>query len=90
MRKFLELFSVNDPGWGNNPNNGSKDAKDGQGSDQAPKVDPGEANVPADKPVGQQTKPDGPPDLDELWRDFNDRVAGIFRSEEHTSELQSH
>jgi membrane protease subunit HflK len=82
MRKFLELFSVNDPGWGNSqPGNGSKDAKEGQGSDQAPKVDP--AKPGSDKPVeaqpqNQPARPDGPPDLDELWRDFNDRLSGIF------------
>mgnify|MGYP003336436928 CR=1 FL=1 len=78
MRKFLGLFSVSDPNWGNSSNGGSKDAKDGQGNDQAPKVDPEQTNAPADKPTGQQTKPDGPPDLDELWRDFNDRIAGLF------------
>ena len=78
MRKFLGLFSVNDPNWGNSSNGGSKDAKEGQGGDQAPKVDPGQNNAPADKPTGQQNKPDGPPDLDELWRDFNDRIAGLF------------
>ena len=82
MRKFLELLSVNDPGWGNSqPGNGSKDAKEGQGSDQAPKVDP--AKPGSDKPVeaqpqNQPARPDGPPDLDELWRDFNDRLSGIF------------
>ena len=82
-RKFLDLFSVNDPGWGNSHNSsGSKDAKDGQGVDQAPKADP-ETNKPVQtpptsQPGNQQTKPDGPPDLDELWRDFNDRIAGIF------------
>jgi membrane protease subunit HflK len=87
MRKFLEMFSVNDPGWGNSHSgNGSKDAKDGQGNDQAPKVVPG--NSGGDKPVevqpknpqpnNQPAKPDGPPDLDELWRDFNDRISGIF------------
>ena len=80
-RKFLDLFSVNDPGWGNSsPGNGGKDAKDGQGSEQAPKVEPGSV----DKPVETQPKnppparPDGPPDLDELWRDFNDRLSGFF------------
>ncbi len=79
MRKFLDLFSVNDPGWGNSHNSGgSKDARDGQGSDQAPKVDP-ETNRPVEtQPTNQPAKPDGPPDLDELWRDFNDRIAGIF------------
>jgi len=86
MRKFLNLFSVKDPGWGNSANGGSQDAKDGQGSEQAPKVDPDQNqpnNAPNNQPTGQPTgqptkKPDGPPDLDELWRDFNDRIAGIF------------
>ncbi|MGV0963155.1 MAG: FtsH protease activity modulator HflK [Polynucleobacter sp.] len=82
MRKFLELFSVNDPGWGNShPGSGSKDAKGGQGSEQSPQVEP--SNPDAEKPVEvqpnkQPAKPDGPPDLDELWRDFNDRLSGIF------------
>ncbi|QWD91472.1 FtsH protease activity modulator HflK [Polynucleobacter sp. MWH-Braz-FAM2G] len=83
MRKFLDLFSVNDPGWGNSHNSGgSKDAKDGQGNDQAPKKDPETNNPvetqPGNRPPIQPTKPDGPPDLDELWRDFNDRISGIF------------
>ncbi len=78
MRKFLGLFSVNDPGWGNSHNSGSKDAKDGQGNDQAPKVEP-DTNKPEEtQPTNSPAKPDGPPDLDELWRDFNDRIAGIF------------
>lgn len=83
-RKFLDLFSVNDPGWGNSHNSGgSKDAKDGQANEQAPKVDPGNGNQPVEtQPNNPSTpptaKPDGPPDLDELWRDFNDRLAGIF------------
>ena len=85
-RKFLGLFSVNDPGWGNSHNSsGSKDAKDGQGNEQAPKADPENKPVetqpssqPASRPTNQPVKPDGPPDLDELWRDFNDRIAGIF------------
>ncbi|MES2585742.1 MAG: FtsH protease activity modulator HflK [Pseudomonadota bacterium] len=87
MRKFLELFSVNDPGWGNShPGGGSKDAKGGQGSEQSPQAEP--SNSEAEKqvevqpnttrPNNQSTKPDGPPDLDELWRDFNDRLSGIF------------
>jgi len=59
MRKFLGLFSVNDPGWGNSHNSGSKDAKDGQGSDQTPKVDP-DTNKPTEAtPTNSPTKPDG-------------------------------
>jgi modulator of FtsH protease HflK len=78
MRKFTGLFSVNDPGWGNSHNSGAKDAKDGQGAEQTPKEDP-DPNKPVDAPPPKQpTQPSGPPDLDELWRDFNDRIAGIF------------
>ena len=81
MRKFLELFSVNDPGWGNShPGNGSKDAKDGQAGEQTPKVDPapGSEKPVENPPKNPAVKPDGPPDLDELWRDFNDRLGGLF------------
>jgi len=72
MRKLIGLFSVTDP------NNGSKDAKGEQGGDQAPKVDPGNQDKPGNNQPKQAPKPDGPPDLDELWRDFNDRIASIF------------
>ncbi len=41
-------MSLNDHGWGNDPNRGNK------GGNQ------------------------GPPDLEELWRDFNRRLAGMF------------
>lgn len=87
MRKFLELFSVNDPGWGNShPGSGSKDAKDGQAGSQTSPTDSNnpEAEKPVEvqpknpQPTNQPAKPDGPPDLDELWRDFNDRLSGIF------------
>lgn len=68
MRKLLQIFSVNDPGWGNNhqadPNRG-RDEKDAA----SPKQD--------DKPR-QPQKQDGPPDLDQLWRDFNNRLNGLF------------
>ena len=72
MRKFLGLFSVTDP------SNGSKDAKGEQGSEQAPKVDPGPQEASQSPQPKQPAKSDGPPDLDQLWRDFNDRIAGIF------------
>ncbi|MBU0751151.1 MAG: FtsH protease activity modulator HflK [Gammaproteobacteria bacterium] len=41
-------MSLNDPGWGNDPNRGNK------GGNQ------------------------GPPDLEELWRDFNRRLSGML------------
>ncbi len=32
-----------------------------------------------DRPPTQRPSSDGPPDLDELWRDFNRRLNGLFR-----------
>ncbi len=79
MRKFLEIFSVNDPGWGNgHQSDGSKDAK---GSDSQTPAN-GEAGAPnptsENKPSGDNRPSNGPPDLDELWRDFNDRISNLF------------
>ncbi|MEY4624918.1 MAG: HflK protein [Pseudomonadota bacterium] len=69
MRKLLQIFSVNDPGWGNNhqsdPNRG-RDEKDANSS------------KPEERPR-QPQKQDGPPDLDQLWRDFNNRLNGLFK-----------
>ncbi|WP_280790124.1 FtsH protease activity modulator HflK [Polynucleobacter sphagniphilus] len=67
MRKFLGLFSVNSTG------DSPKDPKDGQGSEQSPAD---QAKNPGNTP--QSTKPEGPPDLDDLWRDFNDRLGNLF------------
>jgi modulator of FtsH protease HflK len=47
------LMSLNDHGWGNDPNRGS-----GGG--------------------GPRNNNSGPPDLDELWRDFNKRLSGLL------------
>ena len=86
MRKFLEIFSVNDPGWGNgHQSDGSKDAK---GSDSQ---NPGksEADPPnptsENKPAGDSRPSNGPPDLDELWRDFNDRITSLFGGKKGSS-----
>ena len=86
MRKFLEIFSVNDPGWGNgHQSDGSKDAK---GSDSQ-NPGKGEADAPnptsENKPAGDNRPSNGPPDLDELWRDFNDRITSLFGGKKGSS-----
>ena len=50
----MNLFNLNDPGWGRN----------GQNSDDDSRHKPGSAG--------------GPPDLDQVWRDFNKRLMGLF------------
>ncbi|MDR5779595.1 FtsH protease activity modulator HflK [Caballeronia sp. LZ065] len=57
------VFSINDPRWGRGDGNGNGVKND--------------TKRPQDgkRPNG---KDDGPPDLDEMWRDFNRRLAGLF------------
>ena len=88
MRRLLSIFSVNDPGWGNSPrpndnkgdSTGSKDGNAGNEGAKPPAEEQGaSANPPTSKPDPDR-KPvgNGPPDLDELWRDFNDRLSNLF------------
>ncbi len=68
--RLLGMFNLNDGRWGRD--------KDGN-----PSFDPNGAQQP---PSGEEKKPQepprqpagGPPDLDELWRDFNAKLGGLF------------
>jgi modulator of FtsH protease HflK len=87
MRRLLSIFSVNDPGWGNSPRpndakgdtSGSKDGNAGNEGAPPAEEQGASANPPTSKPEPDR-KPvgNGPPDLDELWRDFNDRLSNLF------------
>ena len=70
----LGMFNLNDSKWG-------------RGDDKSPEGQDGDKSAPSqrpelDKPVSQQQndgkKPNGPPDLDELWRDFNQKLTGLL------------
>ena len=73
---FRGFFSVNDPGWGNNYQapKGDKDPK--EGGDQA---------QPNQSPQGNRRPENGPPDLDDLWRDFNDKLNNMFGGKKRPS-----
>ncbi|WP_296491317.1 FtsH protease activity modulator HflK [Rhodoferax sp.] len=69
------MFNLNDPRWGRSDD--KPDASDAQG-DKPPEQD-------SDVPPGNQAPRgprrganQGPPDLDELWRDFNRKLGGLF------------
>ncbi|MDB5741720.1 MAG: protease FtsH subunit HflK [Polaromonas sp.] len=66
------MFNLNDPRWGRDEENSSPDGPkpDGMKEDRPP-VKPG------NRPQGQGPN-QGPPDLDELWRDFNRKLGGLF------------
>ncbi len=70
------MFNLNDPRWGRDDDKTSSDE---------PKPESGREDMPparppiAPRPQGQGKGPNqGPPDLDELWRDFNRKLGGLF------------
>lgn len=74
LQRALAVFSLNDPNWGrDNQSNGENndrrgDQNNGQRNDPNRPKDEGDRN----------RQSGGPPDLDELWRDFNRRLNGLF------------
>jgi len=68
------IFNLNDPRWGR-----SED-KDGKKIEPEPSDDKASIPPPArDNERGQNRGPNqGPPDLDELWRDLNRKLGGLF------------
>ena len=71
------MFNLNDPQWGR----GSDADNSGEGG-QPPRPDdqrPTEPERPRDPiPLRPRGSNQGPPDLDELWRDFNRRLGGLL------------
>ncbi len=66
------MFNLNDPRWGRDDDKSSPDEtrpEAPQGDKQPPR--------PVNRPQGQGPN-QGPPDLDELWRDFNRKLGGLF------------
>ena len=67
------MFNLNDPRWGR-----GEDNKPGEG-EQRPDSDrpvPPPSSNPS--PRGQNNQSGQPPDLDELWRDLNRKLSGLF------------
>jgi membrane protease subunit HflK len=68
------MFNLNDPRWGRGDDKSASDDKPDErrpdGNDR-----PYEPQRPT-PPRGNNTQ--GPPDLDELWRDFNRKLGGLF------------
>ena len=72
-RGLWGMFNLNDPRWGRGDdaprNEGSKDGQEpGRDDDR---------NAQRPPPRGQGPN-QGPPDLDELWRDFNRKLGGLL------------
>ncbi len=68
------MFNLNDPRWGRD-------------EDKPASGNSGQGGTEPDKPPARPSRPQGsngkgpnqgPPDLDELWRDFNRKLTGLF------------
>ena len=66
--RLLGVFNLNDPRWGK----GDEPAR-GEGDPKPGEQDDGRAR--GQRPQGSNQ---GPPDLDELWRDFNRKLGGLL------------
>ncbi len=66
LRKF-PVFANEDPGWGRG---GGHNGQGGEGS--------GGNSQPQPPRNNNNQRDDGPPDLDELWRNFNDKLNRFF------------
>lgn len=65
--RLLGAFNLNDPRWGRGDDSrGDSDAQSGDRDDTPPR---------GQRPQGPNQ---GPPDLDELWRDFNRKLGGLL------------
>lgn len=64
------MFNLNDPRWGRN--DGVQGANGAQGPQPTRP-----AHQEGEPPRGQGPN-QGPPDLDEMWRDFNRKLSGLF------------
>ncbi len=67
------MFNLNDPRWGrgdDKPTEGSSKPEPGRPEGDVPP----QGNPRGARPGNTQ----GPPDLDELWRDFNRKLSGLF------------
>jgi membrane protease subunit HflK len=73
------MFSLNDPRWGrgdDKPADASPSGSERPKDDAPPKPDSNGQNNPTPNPSSRPTQ--GPPDLDELWRDFSRKLGGLF------------
>jgi modulator of FtsH protease HflK len=97
-RGLRGMFNLNDGKWGRSDDKPASGA-DGNPPAAAPEAAPSPAPAPAPEPSnvrpigsggsngpggGSKGPNQGPPDLDELWRDFNKKLNGLFGGKKPT------
>ena len=84
--RLLGMFNLNDGRWGRDKDgNPTFDPNGGQ-----PTPPSSEEKKPQEEPKRPPAGAGGPPDLDELWRDFNAKLSGLFGNKNGGSEPPSH
>jgi modulator of FtsH protease HflK len=74
--RTLGMFNLNDNRWGRD---GEKPPSDKPAVDDAkPNAEPETPTPPPEQRPRPKGANQGPPDLDELWRDFNKKLNGLF------------
>ncbi|WP_082876800.1 FtsH protease activity modulator HflK [Hydrogenophaga crassostreae] len=71
-QRLLGVFNLNDPRWGRDDN----EAPDGEKPPHTDNEEP--PRQPPRQPRPTSNGNQGPPDLDELWRDFNRKLGGLL------------
>lgn len=76
LARIRGMFNLNDPHWGRNEDK----PVEGEKSDATPKAPDAPETPPKsdNERVPQRGSKQGPPDLDELWRDFNRKLGGLL------------
>ncbi len=81
QQRFRGMFNLNDQKWGRGDDKPSGDAPSGDNPGNGEQ--PSQPQNPSSPPSDNNRRPargsnQGPPDLDELWRDFNKKLGGLF------------
>ena len=72
MQGLKRMFNLNDSRWGRGDD---KSGESGKPADSAPEAEQPKPPAPDRRPASASS---GPPDLDELWRDFNRKLGSLF------------
>ncbi len=73
-RTLLGVFNLNDPRWGRGDDTPQEDKAGSEG----PRGEQGDNGRQPPRNPRPQGPNQGPPDLDELWRDFNRKLGGLL------------
>ena len=77
IHRTLGMFNLNDPRWGRDEDKPASGESRPKSASDTGEGEPAKPSQPEKRPQAQGSN-QGPPDLDELWRDFNRKLGGLF------------